>query len=227
MALRCRREEVSPRVLSGPADITKHVVGQVVDSPVDPVVRVGGSSADSPTLRLPKRLLGSVQRKMLFGRSLVATRAPTSARAWPAHPPRTPSVLKKKPQPVEFGRFRCGQMPLGEALRHRAAAHSPGPTRCLRNGRLLGGPCLASLLWIAPRRPLKGVPIERFPRRNTSTRIPGEGYVGEEDADHVAILRENTVVYRIELESQAGISSIVDRLVAEPKKFNDFGADGY
>jgi hypothetical protein len=42
----------------------------------------------------------------------------------------------------------------------------------------------------------------------------------------VAILCEDTVVYQTDFESQTGISSIVDWLVAEPEKFNNCGADG-
>jgi hypothetical protein len=55
----------------------------------------------------------------------------------------------------------------------------------------------------------------------------GDGHVHEQDSDHVAILREDAVEYQTDSDSQAGISLTVDRLVAESKKLNYSGADGY
>jgi hypothetical protein len=55
----------------------------------------------------------------------------------------------------------------------------------------------------------------------------GDRHVHEEDSDHVAILCEDAVDYQSHSESQAGISSPVDRLVAESKKFDYSGLDGY
>ena len=48
--------------------------------------------------------------------------------------------------------------------------------------------------------------------------------VDEQDSDHVAILREDTVVYQTDSESQAGISSIVDRRIARLGKVSNFGS---
>jgi hypothetical protein len=53
----------------------------------------------------------------------------------------------------------------------------------------------------------------------------GDGH--EQDSDHVATLREDAVEYQTDSDSQAGISLTVDRLVAESKKLNYFGVDGY
>jgi hypothetical protein len=52
-------------------------------------------------------------------------------------------------------------------------------------------------------------------------------HVHEQDSNHAAILCEDAVEYQTDSDSQAGISSTVDRLVAEPKKFNYSGSDGY
>jgi hypothetical protein len=45
--------------------------------------------------------------------------------------------------------------------------------------------------------------------------------------DHAGILREDAVEHQTDSGSQAGISSTVDRLVAESEKFNYSGSDGY
>ena len=52
-------------------------------------------------------------------------------------------------------------------------------------------------------------------------------YAHGQVSEHAAILCEDAVEYRTDSDSQAGISSTVDRLVAESKKFNYSGADGY
>jgi hypothetical protein len=52
-------------------------------------------------------------------------------------------------------------------------------------------------------------------------------HVHEQNADHVAILSEDAVEYQTDSESQAGVSSTVDRLVAESEKFNYSGSNGY
>jgi hypothetical protein len=52
-------------------------------------------------------------------------------------------------------------------------------------------------------------------------------HVHEQDSNHAAILREDAVEYQTDSDSQAGISSTVDRRVAESKKFNDSGSDRY
>jgi hypothetical protein len=52
-------------------------------------------------------------------------------------------------------------------------------------------------------------------------------HVHEQDSNHAAILREDAVEHQNDSDSQAGISSTVDRLVAEPDKFNYSDSDGY
>jgi hypothetical protein len=52
-------------------------------------------------------------------------------------------------------------------------------------------------------------------------------HVHEQDSNHAAILREDAVEYQTDSDSQAGISSTVDRLVAESEKFNYSGLDEY
>jgi hypothetical protein len=54
-----------------------------------------------------------------------------------------------------------------------------------------------------------------------------EQRVGEQDSDHVSILRKISAQYESDSESRRGISSIVDRAVAGWRKFNDSDADGY
>jgi hypothetical protein len=55
----------------------------------------------------------------------------------------------------------------------------------------------------------------------------GDRHVHGQNADHVAILCEDAVEYQTDSDSQAGISSTVDRLIAGSEKFNYSGSDGY
>jgi hypothetical protein len=52
-------------------------------------------------------------------------------------------------------------------------------------------------------------------------------HVAEKDSDHVAILREDAAKCETDYESEAGIPSVVDRAIAERRKFNYSGAEGY
>jgi len=54
-----------------------------------------------------------------------------------------------------------------------------------------------------------------------------EQRVGEQDSGHAGILRKITAECEADSGSEPGISSIVDRAVAERSKFSHFGADGY
>ncbi len=54
-----------------------------------------------------------------------------------------------------------------------------------------------------------------------------EQRVGEQDSDHVGILQKISGRYESDSQSERGISSIVDRPVAEWRKFNDSDTDGY
>ena len=63
-------------------------------------------------------------------------------------------------------------------------------------------------------------------REGTDTR-KDDRHVHEEDLDHAAILCEDAVEYQTDSDSQGGISSIVDRLIAGSEKFNYSGLDGY
>ena len=54
-----------------------------------------------------------------------------------------------------------------------------------------------------------------------------EQRVGQQDSDHVRILRQTSGQYESDSQSQRGISSIVDRPPAERRNVNDSDADGY
>ncbi len=52
-------------------------------------------------------------------------------------------------------------------------------------------------------------------------------HTSDQESEHVAILRDETVECETDSEGESRISSMVDRPVAETEKFNDSGLDGY
>ena len=67
----------------------------------------------------------------------------------------------------------------------------------------------------------------RWPAEESTHARRQDRHISDQDSDHVATLRENTVECETDSESKTRVSSIVDRPVAEIEEFDYSGSDGH